>query len=217
MTKTKTNRKLKKDNIVLLILTFTFIILMLIIGKMTLDIFKKDNKEVKEVQIVDKLDDYGYYLTENNTKYYKKLYEELKKVLANDTINEEDYASMVAKMFVADFYDLNSKTSKSDVGGVQFVYQTYQETFIKFATDSNGIYYYVQSNLDGKRKQELPIVTNVEVTNVKPTTFVYGQIKDDKAYNVTVKITYEKPLGYDTDLTLTIIHNKNKLEVAVME
>ncbi len=209
----RTKKKLKKDNILIVILTLVLIGLLVWLASMTLDIFKKDEPDTKEKEIVDKVDTHGYYLTDHNTKYYKELYEQLKDVLKGDPIDDEEYATLVAKMFTADFYDLNSKLSKTDVGGIQFILPAFQDTFIKTATDSKGMYYYVQSNLYDERKQNLPAVSEVEVTSIKKLAYNYQQLNDDNAYQASVRITYEKELGYPKNVNLKLAHYDNKIYV----
>lgn len=209
----KSKCRIKKDNIFILILILILIALIIWLVMMAKDILKKNNTTVKETQVVDKLDNFDYYLTDNNTKYYKELFEELKTILNTEPVDDEKYASGVAKLFTADFYDLNSKLSKSDVGGVQFIQQDYQDVFVKTASDSNGIYYYVKSDLYGDRKQDLPEVKKVEVTSIKNTTYKHDKINDPKAYLVTVAITYEKDLGYPKTVSLTLVHNDKKIEI----
>lgn len=218
MTKNKEKKgRIKKDNVTILILTVILVILLISIGVMTANIFKKDKVEVKEVKIVDNIKNYGYSVTENNTEYYKKLFGELKEILKQDEVNEEEYAKKIAQLFVADFYDLNSKQSKNDVGGTQFVYASYKETFLKFATDSNGIYYYVQSNLYEDRKQTLPIVTEVTVTSANKVSYNYNTLRDEEAYRVTLGVNYKTNLGYPKVVTVTLVHNEDKLEVVEMK
>ena len=91
--------------------------------------FSSGKKTTKEVQDVDSIEGYDYTLKDNATKYYKSLFEELKKTLEADDIDEEKYAELVAQMFVADFFNLDNKISKSDVGGTQFVYSDYVNDF----------------------------------------------------------------------------------------
>ena len=152
MAKKKQNVKIKKVNVLIVILVIILVALLITIGVLAKNILKKD-KKTAEPEVVDKIGNYGYYLTDRSTSYFKELYEELKALVRKDNFDEKEYASLIAKMFVADFYDLDSKASKSDVGGVQFVYDKFQDTFVKFASDSNGIYYYVKSDLYGDRKQ----------------------------------------------------------------
>ncbi len=213
MRKRKNNRKIKKDNIFILILVIVLLALIVSLVFMAKGILKKNKVVVQETQIVDKMDDYGYFLTDRNTDYYNSLYEELKSVLEADTVDEEKYAKLVAQLFTVDFYDLNSKISKSDVGGTQFIAQDYRDVFIKTASDIDGIYYYVKSDLYGDRKQDLPAVTKAEVVSLKNTTFKHDKVIDNKAYVVNINLTYEKELGYQKSVSLTLVHNGKKLEI----
>ena len=141
-------KKIKYDNVIIFGLIGLLVLLLLITGILIFGIYKDTfGSKADGVEIIDTIDVYGYQLTENNTDYYKDLFNELKELLSNEDYSDKEYAELVAKMFVADFYDLNSKLNKNDVGGYQFVYEGYQETFKKFASDVNGVYYYVDSNV----------------------------------------------------------------------
>ena len=184
----------------------------MLLVSMAKDIFKTKGT-VKDTKVIDEIKDYGYYLTDNNTEYFKSLYEELEKVLNSDELNDEKYAECVAKLFVADFYDLDSKLSKSDVGGTQFIASKYVDTFVKSASSYGGIYYYIESDLYNERKQELPIVKNVDVVSTKVISYNYDKINDSNAYVVTLNINYKKDLGYPETVTVTLVHNKKRLEI----
>ena len=211
-------RKLNYSNIIICCLVIFLVIILLITGLLARSLIKDmlGNKKGTEVQIVDNIGDYGYQLTENNTEYFKSLYYELKDVVNNNTTSETfdtDYANLVAQLFVADFYDLNSKLNKTDVGGVQFVHKDYREAFKQFASDVNGIYYYVENNIYGDREQELPSVKEVTVVETNVITYSYKEINDTNAYQVKLYIEYEKDLGYPTHANVTLIHNDDKIEV----
>ena len=60
--------------------------------------------------------------------------------------------ALISKLFVIDFYSLNSALNKNDIGGKEFVYRNYQEDFSKLAKET--IYKYVENNIYGKRNQE---------------------------------------------------------------
>lgn len=201
----QTKRKMKKSFKILL---FVVIILVLVfVG------YKLTNKktEDKKVKVEDSLEEYGYVLNENETQYYKDLFKELKKVLNSDNVDEEKYATLVGQLFLADFYNLDNKITKNDIGGVQFVYTPYQSDFSKFAVES--IYHYVENSLYEKRDQELPIVTSVDITNIKQTSFDYQEKTDEEAWTFNYKINYEIDLGYQTEGTMTLVHNEKKLEI----
>ncbi len=201
----------KKGKIVLLIIII-FVILacgFLIYKRF----FVKDNKPNK-VKIEEKIDDYGYVLEENESKLYKDLFKELIKTLNKDEIEGEKYASLVAELLVVDFYNLDNKISKNDIGGVQFIKSEYQENFALEASET--VYKYIEHNIYGNREQELPVVSKVEVVDVEKTTYRYNDIVDDNTYKVNVKLEYEKDLGYPSNVTVVLIHNDKKLEVIKM-
>lgn len=210
MKKTK-KRKIKKKPIIIIL------ILIILIGLATYFVFfnKEDKKEVTKIKNVDTIEGYDYYLSENATKYYKKLFNQLKDLLASEDVDEEEYASLVAKMFAADFFNLDNKISKTDVGGLQFVYKDFRDDFIKLAASS--MYKTVESNVYGDRKQELPVVTSVVTEKKDSSAFKYGDNTDDKALVFEFTITYENDLGYQETGTITLIHNDKKLEVAALE
>lgn len=213
------NKKIiKKPNYVNIgiIITVTILIITTVIALfMAKDTLDLDDK-TEEIKVLDGIEGYNYKLTENSTEYYKSLFNELKELLS-DEYEEEEYASLLTKIFLADFFDLNSKTSKNDVGGTSYVYEPYQTSFIKSASDINGIYYYVKSNIYKDRIQELPIVSSVTIDEIEKILYDYNDSTDSNAYKVSATINYEKDLGYQTELTVIIIHNNNKLEVAEME
>ena len=205
----KKKRKMKKSFKILLV--FVVVLILAIVGfKLT---NKKEEKQV--VKVEDSLDDYGYVLNENETKYYKDLFKELKKVLNSENIDEEKYATLVGQLFLADFYNLDNKITKNDIGGIQFVYTPYQSDFSKFAVES--IYHYVENSLYEKRDQELPIVTSVDITDIKQISFDYQDQTDENAWTFYYKINYEKDLGYQSEGTMTLVHNEKKLEIVDLQ
>lgn len=207
----KRKRKLKLKKIFLLVL---------IIGLLTyIGIFiiknKKKNEPAKVVEVIDTIDDFGYELNENETKYYKGLFDKLKDILKEENYDEQEYATIIAQLFLIDFYDLDSKVMNSDIGGTQFVYEGYREDFEKGA--KAGMYKYVESNVYGDRKQELPVVKEVTQELAENKIFKYNNTSDNNAYYLTMNINYTKDLGYPTKVELVLIHNNDRLEVAKLE
>ena len=206
-------RKISKKKVSIFV-----IIVILIIAAITFFIFldsKKDDAETIKVEDVDTIEGYDYTLKSNSTKYFKDLFKQLKECLEADEIDEDEYAELVSKMFIDDFFNLDNKISKNDVGGVQFVYEGFRDDFIKLV--STSIYKNVESNLYDDREQNLPVVTNVSIEKGDNTTFTYGDQTDDNAYVMNFEIEYDEDLDYQTSGTLTLIHNDKKLEVAAME
>lgn len=211
MVKNKKKRKLKTP----VILTILVIIVLGILVFSVKDLFDSlTNKGQKKVEVLDTIKGYDYKLDENDSKYFKELFNRLKKTLTEKNVNEKEYAKLVSQLFITDFYSLGHAINKNDVGGTQFIYKDYRETFETYAKDT--VYRYVENNIYGNRKQTLPDITKVEVTEVEQGSFETDIAQDDKAYNVTLKLTYEKDLDYPTTCNLTLIHSNDKLEIAAM-
>lgn len=205
--KKRANRKIK------IIISITVIIVLIILGYLYLKP-SKPKKVRKAAKIEEKIESHGYELAENETDYYKELFKNLKIVLNEETLNEEKYASLVGQLFLADFFNLDNKISKNDVGGLQFVYSDFREDVEKYAKE--GIYHYVESNLYGDRKQKLPIVTEVTVLNVEQMEIVYLDTSDKNGCRVDLKISYAEDMGYQTSATLYLVHHEDKLEIVKM-
>lgn len=213
MAKKKRRVNKKKIRIFVLVVLLIFILLALAIwqGNKLLN----SNKEAKVIKVVDKIDEYGYNLNENETDYYKKIFKKLKKELSKETPDEEEYAKLISQLFISDFYSLNNSTSKNDVGGIQFVYTDFQNDFVNLAKES--VYSTVESNIYGERKQKLPVVSEVVVNELRQESFEYSDKSDDAAYVVDITVNYKEDMGYQKDVILTLIHNENKLEIAKMK
>ena len=120
-------------------------------------------------------------------------------------------------MLVADFYNLDNKVSKNDIGGVQFIKEDYRNNFIFEASET--VYKYIELNVYNDRTQELPVVSSVDIKSINTTTYKYKDITDSKAYKAVVTVAYEKDLGYPKEVTVVMVHNKDnakKLEVIKM-
>lgn len=195
---------------------FAILILVLIAGGLYVG-YKKilDKDETKTtVKVVDELKEYGYTLDENETAYYKKVFESLKKELNKSKVDDKEYASLISQLFLSDYFTLNNKTSKNDVGGIQFVYSSYQETFTKLSTEE--VYKYIESNIYKNRKQELPVVKKVTIDEVTNEEIKYLNAIDENAIIVNATIEYEKDMGYQTEARLVFIHTEKKLELVKM-
>lgn len=194
-----------------------FLLLVIVVGGLfIIKYFKNDEKpSAIEVEIIDSIDNFDYQLNDNETKYYNELFSSLKELLSNSEYEEKEYAILIGQLFLIDFYDLDSKVMKSDVGGSQFVYAEYRNDFELGAMDT--VYKFVESNVYSDRKQELPVVKKVEMTSISNDSYEYTDTVDSNAYYLTMSITYDKNLGYPTEVSLVLIHNGDKLEVVNME
>lgn len=163
------------------------------------------------VTVVSRIDDYNYYLDSNETRIYKKYYKELEEELEDNKVDEKRYAEIISKLFVIDFYTLTNKLTNQDIGGIQFLHSNLQNQFMIDA--SNTIYKYVKNNLSGNRRQKLPEVNKVEVTNIETSKYKNNNYQDDSSYQVSLEIGYVKDYDYPEEVTLTLIHEENKLVI----
>lgn len=180
--------------------------------------FKNKKPTDNKPKVVKEIKDYDYKLSEDVSKRYKELFNILLKELSktNKTeIDEELYAKTIAEMFALDFYDLNSKKSKNDVGGVQFIHTQGQNNFILEASDT--MYKYIEHNLYGNRTQKLPEVESVTVDEITTTSFTYNKVKDSNAYSLKLTINYKEDLSYPKNITMIIIHEDKVIKEKTAE
>ena len=207
----KLKKKAKRVIIILLV------IIVLLLGVLFLGDKFLGKKNVKETKIVNQIDKYGYNLKDNKTKKYHKMFDELKKILSAKEVDEEEYAKQITKMFIYDFYSLDDKTAKTDVGGVDFVYSEALANFLKKAEDT--YYKYVESNIYGNRNQSLPTVKEIEIKDVSQEVFAYGDKTDEKAYIVQAEWDYTESefSKYQTSAKLIFIHDGDKLSLVELQ
>ncbi|MDD2202972.1 MAG: hypothetical protein PHD78_01070 [Bacilli bacterium] len=170
------------------------------------------SKSDDEVQIINEIKEYGYILEDNETDLHKEYFEELVTVLGEKDVDEEAYAELVTKLFISDFYNLDNKVTKNNVGGIQYTYSKAQENMVLKAKDT--IYKYIENNIDNGRTQKLPIVSNVEVKNIEQLEFEYEAEVDDEAFEIELNWTYKEDLGYQSEAVMILIHEDNKLAIA---
>ncbi|MBP3799965.1 MAG: hypothetical protein ILA19_03170 [Bacilli bacterium] len=170
-----------------------------------------DEKKKIKSKITNEIKEYGYVVKDTQNDRYKEEFKNLQKVLSNKKKDEEAYVKSISKLFIIDFYSLEDKLAKTDIGGKEFVHEYEMDDFLEKAQDT--IYKYVENNLYGERKQKLPSVDKVEVTKVSQVEYSYKDKKDEKAYQVEVSWTYKKDTGegYQTKATLFFVHEDKKL------
>lgn len=163
-----------------------------------------------KVKVIDEIAEYGYKLEENETKLYKDLFKDLNNVLKQDEVDYEQYAELVAKLYVADFYNLENKVTKNDVGGTQFIHSGAVDNFLLKAKDT--MYKNIESNVYGDRKQELPVISKINLEDIKEEKFTINDEEVD-SYVVTLKWTYKKDLGYDKEKEIILVREDKKLSI----
>ncbi len=154
---------------------------------------------------------YSPHLKEEDSKLTSTLFNELDKVLSKEEIDEEKYAKLISQLFVIDFYTLNNKLSNTDIGGIQYIHPDIKDNFTLKA--ENTVYKYVKSNIYGNRTQELPIVTNTTVEDIKAINYTSKSHKDNNSYQIKMNVEYQKDLKYPTEIELKLIHKDKKLYI----
>lgn len=217
----KVKRKLTKKGK----LKATFLIIMLICVAIIITLFlvkgRNTGDEIKK-NVVDQIEKFSYTVSDTDTKLFKDTFKELKNVLNQKEIDNKEYAKLIGKLFIIDFYTLDNKITKNDVGGVQFVYTSYQADFIDKARDS--IYKQVKSNLDDDRNQKLPEVSSVTVVSIEEVVpSVIFESKDFKGdneadcYEIKLSWTYKDNDNFQTEATIVVVRDADKLSVAKLE
>lgn len=217
-------KKIKKIILVILIL--------IIIASGAFLLYKKfyNKEDKKEVKVIKTISNYGYNLDENETKIYKDEFSNLDEILSNNNVNYEEYAKSIAKLFIMDFYTLDNKLSKNDIGGTEFIEPTIKDNFIEQARSTFYKYLEVNSN---NRNQDLPIVSEIKDVKIENTTFTIIDKNDIttakavaktkslgttvNAYKVSISWDYEKDLGYESEANIIIIKEDKKLYIVEMD
>ena len=202
-------KKYKRILIIILI-----VVLLAIISFVIYKILLNNKTEEEVVNVVDSISEYGYNLDDRDTELMKSTYEELKNILNSDEIDYELYANTLAKLFVIDLFTMDNKINKYDVGGSEYVYPDALENFKLNVEDT--LYKHMENNSSGKRKQELPEVSSIEVLSNETDEYTIGENSFD-SYIVNLSWQYVSDLGYDNNALITLINLDNKLYVVEYE
>lgn len=191
-------------------LLLLILVIIVIVGLILFKVFFAKDKVKNNVKVIDSIVDFSYTLDERDTKLMKDTYEELKNILKEREIDYDEYAKVLAKLFVIDLFTMDNKINKYDVACLEYVYPDNLENFKTNVEDT--IYKLMEDNTYGKRTEKLSIVNSVEITKEEESTF---KIKEEElpSYVVTLNWTYDKDLGYDKNATITMIRKDKKLYV----
>ncbi len=206
-----TNRKINFKRIYYFVSIALLLIVLLIIGvKVYFDFFADVDKPVETREKLDSLELYGYTLDDEDTELYKSYFNELKKVLNENDIDNEKYASLLVQLFVVDVYTLNNKLTSTDIGGLEFIHTDMVENFKINLGDT--MYNTIESNLYGDRTQSLPVVSEVTINSVEEYNYNYNDQEYD-GYLVSASWKYESDLGYENSASFVLIDDNNKLNI----
>lgn len=205
-------KKKREKNFVLILL----LLIIVIAGGvfLYLKFFKKKpvERERTENKIIDSMTDYGYSLRENDSDYYKEEYENLKNIINAEDFNYQDYASQVAKMFIIDLYTLSTKMNKYDVGGVNYFHSDKKNMFEQKVMDT--LYLTLRDNTYGDRKQALPEVKSVSISEVSDIEYKVNEIQD--CFLIKLNWSYVNNMGYD-DEGSAVVCKENTVKWSVVD
>ncbi len=193
-----------------LLIIFIIIAVLAIISFVIYKILLNQTEE-EIVNVVDSIAEYGYTLDDRDTDLMKSTYEELKTTLTSEEIDYKLYAENLAKLFVIDLFTMNNKINKYDVGGTEYIYPEALENFKLNVEDT--IYKHMENNSNGKRKQELPEVSNINVVSTEESEYTIGESDTYNSFVVNLSWQYVSDLGYDDNAVVTLINLDDKLYV----
>ena len=189
------------------------VLLVVFIGLGVLKMFynpEKENTDVNVSNIVSSIADYGYTLDDRDTPYMQETFKELEEILNSSEVDYDAYAEVLAKLFVIDFYTLDNKINKYDIGSLEYIASSVVDMFKQKAIDT--IYRDIIDNTYKDRIQDLPEITNVNVLKVEEATYTLND-EELPAVKIEMEYEYKEDLGYDNNGTVYMIRNANKLEI----
>ena len=202
--------KTRKKSYTLIIIILVILLILGIIGFIYLN--KDEEKSVIKVERT--IPGYEYTLEENETEIYKDTFKNLESILDEEEIDKEEYAKCISELFIIDFYTLDNKLSKNDIGGVQFVYPSIKDNFVEKARST----FYKYLEVKEGRTQTLPVVSEITSVLAEKTLFKVKDTKENKeAYKVSISWEYEEDLDYEKEADLYVVEESNKLYIVEMD
>lgn len=186
------------------------IIIVLLLGILWFKSFLGSAMNQNKTKVVSKIEKYGYSLDDRDSALFADEFHHLENILKEKEVDEKEYITSLAKLFVIDFYSLSSKLNKYDVGSLEYIYPSKAVMFKEKAMDS--VYRNVIDNTDAKRTQELPTVSSIRSCDVVEGTYVLDE-QEVAAYIATISWTYEKDMGYDSEAKITFVKKDDKYYV----
>ena len=202
--------KTRKKSYTLIIIILVILLIFGIIGF----IYLNKDKEKSVVKVERTIPGYEYTLEENETEIYKDTFKKLESILDKEEIDKEEYAKCISELFIIDFYTLDNKLSKNDIGGVQFIYPSIKDNFVEKARST----FYKYLEVKEGRTQTLPIVSEITSVLAEKTLFKVKDTKENKeAYKVSISWEYEEDLDYEKEADLYVVEESNKLYIVEMD
>ena len=192
------------------IILFIFIVVFIYAAGGLAYYYTNKKPAVINISSLDTIKGYNYTLKSNDTLIYTNEFKTLKSNLESDSIDYEEYAKSIAKLFIIDLYTLNNKINKYDVGGTLYIHPDYINNYKLNVQDT--LYKYIEDNSNKLRNQELPEVSSTEIINTEEIKFNIGDNEYD-GYKINIKWDYVKDLGYDTEGEVLVIKDNNNCYV----
>ncbi len=188
------------------------VLLAVAVGFGVMKLFYKEevNEDINVSSIISNITDYGYTLDDRDTAYMKEVFNELEGILGESTIDYEAYAQALSKLFVIDFYTLNNKINKYDVGSLEYILSSKVDMFRQKAMDT--IYKDIIDNTYKDRVQDLPEISSVNIISLEEDSYTLNE-EEVAAIKITMNYEYKEDLGYDTEGTIYLVRQASKLEV----
>ena len=189
------------------------LVILLILGIIGFIYLNKD-EEKSVIKVERTIPGYEYTLEENEIEIYKDTFKKLESILDEEEIDKEEYAKCISELFIIDFYTLDNKISKNDIGGVQFVYPSIKDNFVEKARST----FYKYLEVKEGRTQSLPVVSEITSVLAEKTLFKVKDTKENKeAYKVSISWEYEEDLDYEKEADLYVVEESNKLYIIEMD
>ena len=189
------------------------LVILLILGIIGFIYLNKD-EEKSVIKVERTIPGYEYTLEENEIEIYKDTFKKLESILDEEEIDKEEYAKCISELFIIDFYTLDNKLSKNDIGGVQFVYPSIKDNFVEKARST----FYKYLEVKEGRTQSLPVVSEITSVLAEKTLFKVKDTKENKeAYKVSISWEYEEDLDYEKEADLYAVEESNKLYIIEMD
>ncbi|MDD4706430.1 MAG: hypothetical protein PHS24_04395 [Bacilli bacterium] len=191
-----------------LMIALLLLVLLYSAGGITYFYLNKSSKPV--IKNISAIKNYPYTLKSNATPLMKNEFKILKDNLESNNIDEESYASSIAKLFIIDLYTITNKINKYDIE-TQYIYPDAIDNYKLNVT--NTLYKFVESNEKGNRTQKLPEVSQVIIEKQEPIEY---EINNEKfiGYKINVSINYVEALDYDSTSEITVIKKDNIYYIA---
>lgn len=173
-------------------------------------------EEPTNVSVIENtINNYDYYINDNASEYYKNEFNNLKTLLEeSEAPDDNNYVSLIAKLFVIDLMSFNDKINKYEVTSSQYFLDTKQSMYTNKVVDN--FYNIIEDNSYDDRKQDLPEVSEVVITDIENGTYTIDDVEYN-TYIMAIDITYVKDLGYDKKVVVTLIKKDNKYYVVKYE